>query len=737
MVPGCRHPLFFDAAGSRAGWRRKLLLELLAVVRFEFERGVNLPMKTHFETRSVRKTAGKALAGIFVLCLIALAVTAQAPPNVPPPAENIATGALVIPMDNVNQGNAGGTTFNLRAYGLANLFLQNNIPVKWAIKPGKAKDATDFSAAVTRINGSAGVSSGTVNFSGGPFIVPVEYDTPSLRSLITTFNAGGTDVVVYKTTAATTADVRYTLTHKPKIAVGPDGGGFGTGVHQTLFTAAGIPNFDSVTDDLIDTNACYTLATQAHSTSSNFVNLYKSFVVSGGNLLLQCASVNTFENNANGHFQTTNPGYSIFGTNDGNEVSSALVYPEGAMPFNQFIGVLADQDGAVTEYAYAAGGGPANGNRVSVRNSSTGNTNKYVATVSELSGAGAAGGVVFELGGHDYTRTQSGASLIERLNGQRMILNAVFVPVTRPTSCGLQQATVLGYKSVRRSNDRQGGIPLIPGDTLEWTIDYINNSPVDVTNFNIRDQISVIDGVLTGNLTLVAGSNLVTLTSGGATASRNTNYDGIGDDSTSDLLANGAFLPVGGRIQVKVRTVINVLGSNGQPLPNNTILYNQTLASGPQITGTVKSDAVDQTNTSIFGIDTPPADSFLQLQNVGILDPTIARIKAPTAADASVQGEVRTADGAPIMNALVTVTNAGTGESRSARSNASGAFSVNDLPVGNLYIVTVQHKRYSFDSDPVILTLTDNVSGLAFIGTPRETKGGRAKIVVSNARGAR
>lgn len=691
-------------------------------------------MKTHFETRSVRKLAGNALAGFFVLCLIAMAVSAQAPPNVPPPPEAFATGALIIPMDNVNQGNAAGTTFNLRAYGLANLFLQNNIPVKWAIKPGKAKDAVDFATAVTRIAGTAGVASGDVSFSGGPFVIPVEYDTPSLRNLITTFNGSGTPVVVYKTTASSAIDVRYTLTHKPKIAVGPDGGNFGTGVHQTLFQAAGIPNFDSVTDDIINTNSCYTLATQAHSTSSTFVNLYKQFVQSGGNLLLQCASINTFENNASGHFQTTAQGYSVFGTNDNTAVATTLIYPEGAMPFNQFIGVLANQDGAITEYAYAPGGSGINGNRVSVRNSGTADQNKFVATVSELGTAGTAGSAVFELGGHDYTRTNTGASAIERLNGQRMILNAVFVPVTRPNSCGLQQATVLGYKSVRRFNFRQGGPSLVAGDTLEWTIDYVNNSPVAVSNFNIRDEISAVDGVLTGNLTLVAASNTVTITSGGATATRNTGYDGLGDDATSDLLAPGAFLPVGGRIQVKVRTTINLLGPGGQPHPDGQILYNQTIARGSQITGTVKSDAIDTTNTSIFGIDPPPAGSFLQLQNVGILDPTIARIKGPTAASASVAGEVRTVAGTPIANAMVSVVDATSGAVRSMRTNTSGQFLFEDLETGNLYIINVRHKQYSFADGGVTLTLTDNVSGLAFVGTPAVSKAGNPAFATRQGR---
>lgn len=691
-------------------------------------------MKTHFENGSVRNLAGKALAGIFVLCLLALGVSAQAPPNPAPPPENIAAGALIIPMDNYHQGNDAQTTFNLRAYGLANVFLQNNIPVKWAIKPGKAKDDVDFSANVTRISGSPTGDAGPVNasFSGGPFIIPVEYDTPSLRALITTFNNQGTDVVVYKTNAPTTADVRYTLTHKPKIAVGPDGGNFGTGVHQDLFDAAGITNYVSVTDDLVNTNSCYTLATQAHSTSSNFVNLYKQFVISGGNLLLQCASIRTFENNAAGHFQTNNQGYSIFGTgaaefSTGDAVNTTLIYPEGSMPFNQFIGVLANQDGAITEYAYAQGGAAANGNRVSVRNSGS-EASKFVATVSELGSGGSAGSAVFELGGHDYTRDNTGASNIQKLNGQRMILNTVFVPVTRPTSCGLQQATVNGYKSVRRFNVRQGGPPLIAGDTLEWTIDYVNNSQIAVNNFQIRDQISAVDGTLTGNLTLVAASNTVTITSGGATATRNTNYDGLGDDATSDLLAAGAFLPVGGRIQVKVRTTINLTGPGGVPHPDGLILYNQTLARGTQITGTVKSDAIDWTNTSIFGINAPPADTFLQFQNVGILDPTIARIKRPTAADASIAGEVRTVTGEPIGNAVVVVTNAANGQVKTSRTGSNGRFGIDGLEVNNLYVVSVSHKVYRF-GDPVTLSLSDSVTGLAFIGTlPAETKAGGKQL---------
>lgn len=675
-------------------------------------------MKTHIENKSVRNVIGNALAGIFVLCFFAFAISGQAPPNPVPAQENIPSGALIIPMDNVNQGNAGGTTFNPRAYGLANLFLQNNIPVKWAIKPAKSKDDVDFSANVTRIAGAEGVAGpANVSFSGGPFIIPQEFDTPSLRSLITTFNGGGTAVTVYKTNANAMVDIRYTLTHKPKIAIGPDGGNFGTSVHQTLFNTAGISNYTIVDNSIINASSCFTLATQAHSTDSQFVNLYKQFTLSGGNLLLQCASVNTYENNANGHFQTTNPGYSVFGTNDNTAVDTTLIYPEGAMPFNQFIGILANQDGAITEYAYAAGGGAANGNRIAARNSG-GEASKFVGTVSQLNG-NAAGGTVFELGGHDYSRNNTGASEIAKLNGQRMILNAVFVPVNRPTECGLQQANVSGYKSVRRVIPAGPGGSIQPGNTVEWTIDYINNSPLDIPNFQIRD-------VIQANLTFVAGSNLVTFVSadGFSMASRNTLYDGIGNDSTSDLLAAGAQLKVNGRIQVKVRMTVNA------NTPNGTVLRNQTVATGSNLTPStsLNSDNVDATNIDIAGPgSTPPPNSVPQSQNPASNDPTTFPVFfVPTAADASIEGSVRDVNGMGIGKALVTATNAATGVSSSVRTNTFGEYRIDGLQAGELYLVTVQHKRYVFPNGSVTFTLNDSVTGLAFIGN---LPGGREVVL--------
>ena len=51
--------------------------------------------------------------------------------------QTIKNGSLIIPMDTALQSLPG--YFNLKAYGLVNALLQNEIPVKWAIKKGKLK----------------------------------------------------------------------------------------------------------------------------------------------------------------------------------------------------------------------------------------------------------------------------------------------------------------------------------------------------------------------------------------------------------------------------------------------------------------------------------------------------------------------------------------------------------------------------------------------------------------------
>ena len=84
-------------------------------------------------------------------------------------------------MDNALQA-LSGTPFNITAYGLVSALLHTNIPVKWAIAAGKAKDGIDFTAKAQRIFPTA-ASVSNFSFRAGPFIVPASFTNKALPIL--------------------------------------------------------------------------------------------------------------------------------------------------------------------------------------------------------------------------------------------------------------------------------------------------------------------------------------------------------------------------------------------------------------------------------------------------------------------------------------------------------------------------------------------------------------------------
>ena len=88
--------------------------------------------------------------------------------------EGFNTGSYIINMGVVPQTQANA----LKPYGLVYALLKANIPVKWVINPDKTSDGIDFSH-----NGK--------NYSGGPFLIPVEFRTAAVDAIITTWKAKG------------------------------------------------------------------------------------------------------------------------------------------------------------------------------------------------------------------------------------------------------------------------------------------------------------------------------------------------------------------------------------------------------------------------------------------------------------------------------------------------------------------------------------------------------------------
>ena len=80
-----------------------------------------------------------------------------------------------------------------------------------------------------------------------------------------------------------------------------------------------------------------------------------------------------------------------------------------------------------------------------------------------------------------------------------------------------------------------------------------------------------------------------------------------------------------------------------------------------------------------------------------------------TAAGAVVSGRVKTAGGAGLKNAKVTLTDS-QGTARTASTGSFGAFRFENIPVGQDYVLTVGSKRYRFS--PQTISLTADLTGL-------------------------
>lgn len=105
--------------------------------------------------------------------------------------------------------------------------------------------------------------------------------------------------------------------------------------------------------------------------------------------------------------------------------------------------------------------------------------------------------------------------------------------------------------------------------------------------------------------------------------------------------------------------------------------------------------------------------------NLPSLSPFAVVSVAPTAANATIGGQLRTAGGSGLRNAVVTLSNTTTGETRSMQTGAFGRYYFDDLAVGQTYLVSVEAKRYQFAAPTRIINLAENVTDADFISEDR------------------
>jgi fimbrial isopeptide formation D2 family protein/uncharacterized repeat protein (TIGR01451 family) len=110
---------------------------------------------------------------------------------------------------------------------------------------------------------------------------------------------------------------------------------------------------------------------------------------------------------------------------------------------------------------------------------------------------------------------------------------------------------VIGFKSAKLT-DSNTDTKINPGETVTWTIDYVNTGLIDVSNFQITDILPT--GVTkSGNVTLSVGG------SGQATPTVNSGYTGTNTTpgTTDQLFTAPITLKAGGTIKVAIPVTID------------------------------------------------------------------------------------------------------------------------------------------------------------------------------------
>lgn len=86
-----------------------------------------------------------------------------------------------------------------------------------------------------------------------------------------------------------------------------------------------------------------------------------------------------------------------------------------------------------------------------------------------------------------------------------------------------------------------------------------------------------------------------------------------------------------------------------------------------------------------------------------------------TAAPAEISGRVVTAEGNGIVNAAIIISGGNLSQPIIVKTGTFGSFKIDGLTTGQTYIVTVQSKRFEFDSPSRVISLEANVSDLEFV----------------------
>ncbi|MCX7951755.1 MAG: DUF3794 domain-containing protein [Clostridiales bacterium] len=360
------------------------------------------------------------------------------------PLESFQINTLIIPMDVTYQNNG-----MFRAYGLVYNLLRNGIPVKWAIKPGKPFDGTDFIAT------AQDVQSGTpiINYSytGGPFIIDSQYYNQALP-FITAWQTANPNVKVHRATAPFTADIASTMTRPPRIAVEATN----SSIMTNYLNVAGIPDSNGniwsssspgVLSELeISQGAlfgynmlpcrriAYDIFVSPHTGTSTWddpglkVEL-NDYLKQGGYLHATCESIPSIENTA-GPFLTVG-GIPTSDKNGGDTSSFVVAMPDFPSAQAVSTGRAQGLPGGSFQTVYHLSPGLIFNPQTQIIAYFTEKGKQYDFMIAGPYKNGAGAGKIIYEGGHDYSPSLPYTNNMENLY-YRFILDSLFFSISKP-----------------------------------------------------------------------------------------------------------------------------------------------------------------------------------------------------------------------------------------------------------------------------------------------------------------
>lgn len=145
---------------------------------------------------------------------------------------------------------------------------------------------------------------------------------------------------------------------------------------------------------------------------------------------------------------------------------------------------------------------------------------------------------------------------------------------------------------------------------------------------------------------------------------------------------------------------------------------NQPFAAGSRQLVTVEFDVIPNfPNGTNIGFVSSPVVNEVVNGNADALSSVFSPViipLAPTASNAMLGGRVTKADGNGIDKARITLTSSN-GTTKRAITNSSGYYRFEDLPAGQSYIISIQHKTFRFDPPTVVVTLNESRENLDFV----------------------